>query len=161
MQYGKQALPFAEGSVTATISYPAHMSLRALPLVPSTVLPQYAVEFRPDAMRASEREADGNGHGDAASGTRAPSPPRREQSPQAEMTAMPPPSDELAPGAGAQAEVQNSAQEGTAGHAAAALMPDAEDGRPAGEVGGDACPSPADGGVHASEATHSRAAAPQ
>lgn len=54
-QYDKGALPFVEhSSGSATISYPNHAHV--LPLVPSTVLAQYAVEFRPEP-RASELRA--------------------------------------------------------------------------------------------------------
>lgn len=77
VQYGKQALPFVEGSETATISYSGQVNPRCLPLVPSTVLAQYAVQFGPD-VRVSEREADGpaQGGGDAALGMRAPEAPQ-------------------------------------------------------------------------------------
>mmetsp|Transcript_39673 Transcript_39673/g.91899 ORF Transcript_39673/g.91899 Transcript_39673/m.91899 type:complete len:1028 (-) Transcript_39673:57-3140(-) len=47
-QYSKQAMPFAEGSGSATIAY--SVDPRVSQLVPGTVLPQYAVEYRPPAQ---------------------------------------------------------------------------------------------------------------
>ena len=58
MHYKKQALSFAEGAGTATISYATVTEeLRSAPFVPSRILEQYAVVYEPDDA-SSEGEGE-------------------------------------------------------------------------------------------------------